>query len=783
MKVLQDYKSRKYLFRIVWFITLFMLILLILSSVVLHYSAETRMLQMQKEANRKVMNQINYNVTYMQELVKNTAMTLYNNNQVYFSLLANQNQEPFDVIMSINQMNKTMESSAFLHSIMAYNGHLDRIYAIGPLAAEMQDHYMAVELAHRVQSENKLPQMQLIPMNISGRPNMVDFFSLIVYETFFEKNDRESALILNVKPEWIFDNLRNVNDFSAPDQSSVFLIDEAGHTIMGGSEQLPPNDIERLTQTIADDRAGVADESFGFLSQAVGGHHDLITFMNMGVGNWKAISIQPYNAVLGGIYKLRMTSIVVIASFLLLAGFVSILVSRRLYQPVEQLLNRIRDQSGTESELRMPGHDELAFVSHAYGELSRKLHLATTEQDRHRSIVRNYHLRTFITSGSSLQDPDFRESVRKNELRVELDSACLLVIVKIDDYSEFLEKTTAAERLLISFAVTNISEEVLALGGFLCETADMRSEHMVIIVSGGKLRVQGYEGLLPLLERIQDVVQAYYKISLTLTLSDLIAPHVPLADHYDSALRNAAYKLVFGKKAIITPERVAPNLMQLDYTFPADLEKKLMESIKMNDLEGMEFAVNRVLQHLSNYHHDHIVHGILHLVDVIKRTIREMNQNRVIAVPVNLSTLSHKVLGKETIEEIGALLHKVCGELHEKLQDTEKDKNTALMDTIKMIVEENYGDANLSLQGIASMLRMTPAYVGRMFKMCELISVAEYMNEFRLERAREYLETKNFTIKEIMELVGYMNESTFFKLFKKKYGVTPKEYRLKRNIG
>jgi len=52
----------------------------------------------------------------------------------------------------------------------------------------------------------------------------------------------------------------------------------------------------------------------------------------------------------------------------------------------------------------------------------------------------------------------------------------------------------------------------------------------------------------------------------------------------------------------------------------------------------------------------------------------------------------------------------------------------------------------------------------------------------RLKRAQDYLETKSFSIKEIMDLVGYVNESTFFKLFKKTFGVTPKEYRLKKAL-
>jgi YesN/AraC family two-component response regulator len=172
----------------------------------------------------------------------------------------------------------------------------------------------------------------------------------------------------------------------------------------------------------------------------------------------------------------------------------------------------------------------------------------------------------------------------------------------------------------------------------------------------------------------------------------------------------------------------------------------------------------------------------LQLVDIIKSTIRDINKNRVASVLVDLSALSRQVLDKETLAEMEQLFLQVCGEIHEKLQNSEQDKNTVLMDAIKEIVATNYSDMNLSLQGIASMLRMTPAYVGRMFKQSELVSVGEYINEIRLSHALEYLETKNFSIKEIMELVGYLNESTFFKLFKKRYGVTPKEYRLKRNI-
>jgi YesN/AraC family two-component response regulator len=149
---------------------------------------------------------------------------------------------------------------------------------------------------------------------------------------------------------------------------------------------------------------------------------------------------------------------------------------------------------------------------------------------------------------------------------------------------------------------------------------------------------------------------------------------------------------------------------------------------------------------------------------------------------VELSTLSRQVLEQETLQETAELFSRVCRDIHDQLDQPVSGKNAALMDAIKEIIEMNYKEPNLSLQGIAAMLHMTPAYVGRIFKQSEDVSVSAYLNDIRLQHAQNYLETKNISIKQIMELVGYVNESTFFKLFKKAFGVTPKEYRLKRSL-
>lgn len=57
-------------------------------------------------------------------------------------------------------------------------------------------------------------------------------------------------------------------------------------------------------------------------------------------------------------------------------------------------------------------------------------------------------------------------------------------------------------------------------------------------------------------------------------------------------------------------------------------------------------------------------------------------------------------------------------------------------------------------------------------------SFPDYLVALRIERARELLlERENLSIQEICELVGYSNASYFTTSFKKKYGMTPGQFR------
>lgn len=53
----------------------------------------------------------------------------------------------------------------------------------------------------------------------------------------------------------------------------------------------------------------------------------------------------------------------------------------------------------------------------------------------------------------------------------------------------------------------------------------------------------------------------------------------------------------------------------------------------------------------------------------------------------------------------------------------------------------------------------------------------EYLIRYRFEKACEYLRSQEGPMRSVAEYVGYSNYTTFARMFRKYYGVTPKEYR------
>lgn len=103
-------------------------------------------------------------------------------------------------------------------------------------------------------------------------------------------------------------------------------------------------------------------------------------------------------------------------------------------------------------------------------------------------------------------------------------------------------------------------------------------------------------------------------------------------------------------------------------------------------------------------------------------------------------------------------------------------KNRDIIQPALEYVDERY-DRPVRLDTLADLCDVSKSYLCRVFKETVGMGVSEYVTERRMREAQKLLRDTDMTVVIIAMEVGYVDCGYFNKLFKKRYGVTPLEYR------
>lgn len=105
------------------------------------------------------------------------------------------------------------------------------------------------------------------------------------------------------------------------------------------------------------------------------------------------------------------------------------------------------------------------------------------------------------------------------------------------------------------------------------------------------------------------------------------------------------------------------------------------------------------------------------------------------------------------------------------------DKGNYQLRAVCDYIHQHLGDRELSLNLLAELVSLSPAYLSSLFSKNISCTVGQYITERRMERARELLADPRYKLYEVAEKVGYEDPKYFSRTFKKVIGVSPKEYR------
>ncbi|WP_110930058.1 response regulator transcription factor [Paenibacillus bouchesdurhonensis] len=106
----------------------------------------------------------------------------------------------------------------------------------------------------------------------------------------------------------------------------------------------------------------------------------------------------------------------------------------------------------------------------------------------------------------------------------------------------------------------------------------------------------------------------------------------------------------------------------------------------------------------------------------------------------------------------------------------DRDVKSPVVQQVLNYIHDSYNQ-DLSLKVLGSMYNIHPVYLGQLFHKEVDETFTEYINRYRIEKAKELLRTTNLKVQEIARNVGYWETGYFYKQFKKYVGISPTEFK------
>ena len=107
-----------------------------------------------------------------------------------------------------------------------------------------------------------------------------------------------------------------------------------------------------------------------------------------------------------------------------------------------------------------------------------------------------------------------------------------------------------------------------------------------------------------------------------------------------------------------------------------------------------------------------------------------------------------------------------------------KEAKDERINTIMNYIQENY--LTVTLDDLSRQFYLSKPYLSKFIKEKSGMTFGDNVKRIRLNKASTLLRNGNMKIEKVAEAAGYQNVEHFNRLFKKKYGMTPVQYRSTR---
>lgn len=729
-------------------------------SYMLFYLFSSRAAKEIDNTSKEMLMQTSYASEVVYNQVTNISSQLLNDDSIISFLYSKGSDKVANYNIS-TQLTKIQNIYPFIKSIGIFN--LQNGLNIDTAGIPLEDEYLY---------ENKKKYIEFFPRKVSMKVYDSDLYfdlmTFIIFPDFSLLKSSGSAIVINIDENGILNTISNISGISP--ETTTFVIDSKGVVLSHTDSSFFMKDIstEGYIKKILDE-----NRDQGSFIQNIDNKKQLVTYVKADKMNWYFISIKVYNQLLGDIYQLRNVTLL-IALLLIISGIIiSISLAGAIYNPIKSLIEKVGSFNSTNYNL-LPKFDEYEFLSKAFSESQEDATFMKSSMYRSSLIAEESYILNLLKV--NLSKVNISQEVSEN-IRNKLSGPYFCIfLIKIDNYQNFKEGITIKDQSLFHFAICNIAQELFS-NLFCCETAIPKEEEVVVLAQLTRDRLP--EEIYLTLHEIQDAIRNYFNFSISICISDIINSIDDIAISYKTVQEYSKYRLFYGYECILDPVKVNTYASKT-ILYPFTLEKKIIEALQVCNSKLIQIHIDEFIKSIStvNYfqainYSNQIMLSVLKSFDSIFNMKDENAKNYFDAI----NQINHS----ETIHGISQIMTELCKKMCIKLEEKNNNLNTLkhkrIVDDVKEYIQKNYNNPNLSIELVSDIVKLSPGYLGKLFKSFTAVSFNDYINDVRLKKAKELLITTCEPASRICERVGIFNITYFSTLFKKTYGMTPSQFR------
>ncbi|QJD87485.1 helix-turn-helix domain-containing protein [Cohnella herbarum] len=714
----------------------FFLLSLTLLFVPLYFSISNTLMKTVSSHSIKSLSQTSYSVEFMRESANTVA------NQTFFNSTINQllyapSYNDIETIISLETLYGYLKSSLFIDSIYIYSsatgnvGFAGKSYGSGfePIDRFFDSGYL--DAIRRNSGYSFTP----VPRKINGGELV---YSYILAPSKPADRSYPDSIVINISAKWLEHTFKSLSN---EDNDNILIVDAQGRIVNETSYAPVLSDLrdDPMIRDILERK-----EASGYFTKTVNGQKHLATYTSSPDIGWKFILLTPYSDIEGS-YAHVKTLIVVIYALTLICGVpLCLFISKKLYKPYGSIKDKLID-------------------------------LEIKNRENHASAKQNV-LRTLLLNPSHQRNEAIEEIASAAELQIRFDRPYFLLLIQIDRYQDFIDLYNLNDRALIKYCIQNIAEEMIGTGTTV-GSIDLGDDCVVVLANRNSDDSLG-------LDRLLEDLRKYIRQELKLSISVCVSPEGhSVADAqmlYKQAKDCILNKFFSGYGSILHAGRTLSEAAGESPEYPFVQQKQIIDQIMLGKIETAKQLFAELLDDLKNYTYGFFTQVILTFSIELNAAVRKLERNNGFEIPFQFNAFVAEINRRETIEEATSLFNELFGEIHNLIELKKNAKSDRLIQDIVDIVHRDYRDANLSLETIADRVNLSSSHIRRVFKKAMNQSVADYIHKTRMEHAKELLLSTKLSVADISDRVGFLNNTYFFTAFKKTNGITPAEFRNKR---